>query len=210
MKTSISFLKSNFSREETIKRISETNADMIHVDIMDGKFVSNKSLSIEECVSLLKKSKKRLDIHLMVNHPIDYLEELKELNVKYFTIHVEIKEDVRTYINLIHSYGIKAGLAINPETNINILTPYLPMIDYIIVMGVHPGAGGQKLIPECVQKVKDLKQMRKSFNYKYEISLDGGVDKSNIGRLKDLDVVISGSYVCMSDDYQKQIDSLLK
>lgn len=210
MKTSISFLKSKYSLEDTIKKIGETNADYIHVDIMDGKFVPNKSISAKECVSLLKNSKKPLDIHLMVNHPIDYLEDLKSLNVKYFTIHEEIKEDKKTYINLIHSYGFKAGIAINPETSINTLTSYLPVIDYIIVMGVHPGAGGQKLISDCVKKVVDLKRLKKIFNYKYEISLDGGIDSSNIARLKDLDVAISGSFVCMSDNYQKQIDTLKK
>ena len=208
MKTSISFLKSKYDNVETIKRLCQTDTDMIHVDIMDGKFVKNKSLSVKECLELFKNCDKKLDIHLMVKYPIDYLDSLKKLNVKNFTIHVELGHDIKTYINLIHSYGIKAGLAINPKTNVRELYPYLDMIDYIIVMGVEPGAGGQQLIPETVDKVKELKQKKNAFKYKYDIALDGGINKNTIVKLRDLDVAISGSFVCMSDDYQAAIDIL--
>lgn len=210
MKTSISFLKSKYDNVETIKRLSQTNTEMIHVDIMDGKFVKNKSLSVKECIELFKDCDKKLDIHLMVKYPIDYLESLKKLNVQNFTIHVELGQDIKTYLNLIHSYGIKAGLAINPETDVKELYPYLSMIDYIIVMGVEPGAGGQQLIPETVDKVKELKQKKKAFKYKYDIALDGGINKNTIVKLRDLDVAISGSFVCMSNDYQAAIDILKK
>lgn len=208
MKTSISFLKSLSDRYSTLRKLYKTDTDYIHVDIMDGIFVSNKNLSIEECNELLKNSPKPLDIHLMVQNPIDYIEELAFLNIQNITVHVELGRSVNSYIKMIHSKGFNAGLAINPETSIEELKPYLSIVDYIIVMGVTPGAGGQPLIPETINKVTELKNIREDNGYKYEIALDGGVNKENRQLLSDLDVCICGAYVCMSEEYQNRINDL--
>lgn len=208
MKTSISFLKSRLSTEETIAEITKTDADYIHVDVMDGKFVERKVLEIPEVIRLLSKSEKVLDIHLMVEHPLEYITAFKNLNARFITIHIEIEDNIGDLIELIHSYGIRAGLAINPSTDISKLNKYLDRIDYILVMGVVPGAGGQLLIPETVDKIRALKYIREMYNYHYQLSFDGGVNGETRKLLDDLDIIVSGSYVCMSDDYQSTINTL--
>lgn len=208
MRTSISFLKSNVSREETIERITLTDADYIHVDVMDGDFVERKVLDIDEVIKLLSKSRKSLDIHLMVSHPLEYITAFKNLNAQYITIHVEINDDVDDLIRLIHSYGIRAGIAINPDTEVTKIAKYLSHIDQVLIMGVNPGYGGQELIPACVDKIKELIDMRDNYNYHYFISLDGGVNEDTRKLLDGLDIIVSGSFVCMSDNYQSKINEL--
>lgn len=208
MKTSISFLKSNVSVEETIEKIILTDADYIHVDVMDGEFVERKVLEINEVVRLLSKSRKPLDIHLMVAHPLEYISAFKNLNARYITIHAEINDNVDDLVKLIHSYGIRAGIAINPDTEVRKINKYLSYIDQVLIMGVNPGYGGQELIPECVEKIKELSDMRDNYNYHYLISLDGGVNGETRKLLDGLDIIVSGSFVCMSEDYQKRIYEL--
>lgn len=208
MKTSISFLKSKFSTEETLAEITKTDADYIHVDVMDGKFVERKVLEIPEVIRLLSKSEKVLDIHLMVEKPLEYITAFKNLNARYITIHIEIDDNIDNLIELIHSYGIRAGLALNPDTDIRKLNKYLDRIDYVLIMGVVPGAGGQSLIPSTVDKIRALNYIRDMYNYHYQIAFDGGVNGETRKLLDGLDIIISGSYVCMSDDYQATIDTL--
>lgn len=208
MKTSITFLKSNGTKAEAIALISETDTDYIHVDIMDGEFVQRTFLPITEVRELLTNSKKNLDIHLMVKHPQEYIEALSDLNVKYITIHVEIEDDIKELIKLIHSYGIGAGLAINPKTDINSLNPYLDNVEYVLIMGVTPGEGGQPLIPETIDRISYLRKIREDYNYHYKIALDGGVNGETRKLMDGLDIIVCGSYVCMSDNYQEKIDTL--
>lgn len=208
MRTSISFLKSNVSREETIERIRLTDANYIHVDVMDGDFVERKVLEIDEVIKFLSKSKKPLDIHLMVSHPLEYISAFKNLNAQYITIHAEINEDIDDLIRLIHSYGIRAGIAINPDTEVKKIAKYLSHVDQVLIMGVNPGYGGQELMPICVDKIKELIDMRDSYNYHYFISLDGGVNQDTRKLLDGLDIIVSGSFICMSDDYQLKINEL--
>ena len=208
MKTSISFLKSKFSTEETLAEITKTDADYIHVDVMDGKFVERKVLEIPEVIRLLSKSEKVLDIHLMVEKPLEYITAFKNLNARYITIHIEIDDNIDNLIELIHSYGMRAGLALNPDTDIRKLNKYLDRIDYVLIMGVVPGAGGQSLIPSTVDKIRALNYIRDMYNYHYQIAFDGGVNGETRKLLDGLDIIISGSYVCMSDDYQATIDTL--
>ena len=208
MKTSISFLKSKFSTEEKLAEITKTDADYIHVDVMDGKFVERKVLEIPEVIRLLSKSEKVLDIHLMVEKPLEYITAFKNLNARYITIHNEIDDNIDNLIELIHSYGIRAGLALNPDTDIRKLNKYLDRIDYVLIMGVVPGAGGQSLIPSTVDKIRALNYIRDMYNYHYQIAFDGGVNGETRKLLDGLDIIISGSYVCMSDDYQATIDTL--
>ena len=207
MKTTISFLKSKYSREETLERINSLDADYLHVDVMDGKFVDNFNFKPADLPEILKLSKMVLDVHLMVENPVPYIEKIKKLNVKYITTHVEL-EDKMKYIDLIHSYGIGAGLAINPETDVKKLYPYLDKIQYVIVMGVHPGQGGQKLIPETVLKIIKLQEMKKDRKLDFEICIDGGVNAETRSLVAPADVIVLGSALCMSDDYQETLDKL--
>ncbi len=144
----------------------------------------------------------------MCSHPEDYIEASRNLNVSYITIHAEIDDDLDELIEIIHSLGIKAGLAINPDTTISSIEKYLERIENVLIMGVNPGYGGQSLIPSTVDKISELKKLREDKNYHYQISLDGGVNLETRKMLDDLDIVVAGSYICESNDYQKQIDTL--
>lgn len=208
MKTSVSILKSNDTIEKCIKKVTETDTNYIHVDIMDGVFVKNTTLSINEVNNLFYDSDKPLDIHLMVESPREYIEAFKDLNVYSITIHVEIEENIEELLKMIKRYGIKAGIAINPETNLDKLDDYLSLVDLVLIMGVHPGAGGQKLIYSTTERIKKLYVKREVNNYHYEISFDGGVNNETRHLLDGLDIIVSGSYVCMSDNYQERINTL--
>ena len=168
----------------------------------------NKSLDIDEINTIFKDNNKLLDIHLMVSDPAYYINNININNINDIIIHAEIDKDINSLIDLIHSKGYKAGIAINPETNINKIYKYLGNIDIILVMGVHPGAGGQKLITSTIDKIKGLSKLRSMINYKYLLSFDGGVNDSTRPLLDGLDIIVSGSYVCMSDNYQEKITSL--
>lgn len=205
MKTAISFLKSKLTYREAIKKIEETNADFIHVDLMDGKFTENRNLEISEVLELLSDTTKPLDIHLMVVEPASYIESLAKLKPAYLTIHAEIK-DAFTYIDQIHQLGIKAGIAINPDTSVTSIKDILNKIDYVLVMGVVPGKGGQQMIYETTLKIDELVAIRENEKLNYVISFDGGVNDSTIPFVKNSDILVAGTFVCMSDDYQSKIN----
>ncbi len=207
-KISVTFLKYKKSDKETIKEIEKTDVDYIHVDVMDGKFVPNLVIPLEKTHELLGDTTKPLDVHLMVEHPYEYILEYAKLKTDIISIHIELEEDIDYLIDLIHSYGIKAGLAINSDTPLQDLYPYLSKIDYIIIMAIIPGFGGQKMITEMTKRIPILKQLREDNNYHYMIGLDGGINKETRELLDDLDVVISGSYIVLSDNLQEKIDSL--
>lgn len=209
MKTSISFLKSKYDTKETIDLLNKSNADYIHVDIMDGEFVPRVQLPIQETLDLFEdKNHLPLDIHLMVSYPLEYIEKLKVLKPEIITIHSEIETRVETYLRLIKYYNIKAGLAINPNTSVKDIESYLKYADYVLIMGVTPGYGGQSLILSTIDKIRELIEFRKKNHLSYVISFDGGVNKDTLSLLKGLDIIVSGSYVCMSDDYNETINTL--
>ena len=196
MKVAVSFLSSNYSLEETISILNKSACDYIHVDIMDGVFVNNKT-DDDAIFRVLRNVNKPLDIHLMVEHPISYIERFKELNP---TIHKEINDDIRGLLKLIRSYGIKAGVAINPMTQVREIQDILSEVDSVLVMSVNPGLGGQKFLASSIIKVGQIRSLNKNV----WINVDGGINSSNVKYL-DSDIVVSGSYVCKSDDINKQI-----
>ena len=162
MKVSVSFLSSdNIPRD--LKKLNDTDCDYIHVDIMDGIFVKNKTMPWSEMKNIYKYTDKRLDVHLMVSDPTKYIKNYSSLNTEYITIHSEIPGDITSYIRLIKSYNIKAGIAIKPNTNIRDIIPYLPYVDLILVMSVEPGEGGQEFIPSSYDKVKEIRHLLKEY-----------------------------------------------
>ena len=208
MKISVSYLSSKYSKEETIRLIEATDADYIHVDLMDGGFVPTKNFTIPEVLSLLEKHIKPLDIHLMVFDPIIYISDLAKLKPKYITFHVEATKDIVKTIEEIRKQGIGVGLSIKPNTDLYELMPYLSLVDLVLLMSVEPGAGGQEFISSSVERLKELLEYRRQNNLSFQIEMDGGINKDTIKQVADLDIVVSGSFVCKSDHYQERINEL--
>ena len=198
MKISVSILKSKIPRSKCIEEVEKTDADFIHVDFMDNTFVKRSTF------------KKDLDIHLMVNHPKEYIDAFSTLKAcKYIIIHSEINHDISELIEYIHFKGKKAGIAINPYTKVDTIKQYLENVDYCLIMGVIPGYGGQELITSTTMKIDELIKIREELSYHFEISFDGGVNGDTIKLLDGLDIAVSGSYVCMSENFQEKINSLI-
>lgn len=201
---SVSFLKSIYGREETLKKIDESIADQIHVDLMDGEYTEEKNFEIDEIINSLKEVNKPLDIHLMVNEPEKYIDKLALLHPKTITFHLNTSNKIDELINIIKDYNIEVGIAINPDEDIHLLDNYLNKIDYVLVMSVFPGKGGQMFIPNVIEKVKYLKGKN------ILVGIDGGINDESINYLKgyQIDNIISGSFVCMNEDYNSQINKL--
>lgn len=208
MKIAVSYLSSKYNKEETIRLIEETNADYLHVDLMDGGFVPTKNFTILEVVSLLKHHTKPLDIHLMVFDPIIYIHDLAKLKPKYITFHVEATKEVVKTIEEIRKYGIGVGLSIKPNTNLYELMPYLSLVDLVLIMSVEPGKGGQEFMPSSVLRLAELLKYREDNNLSFQIEMDGGINKDTIKQVANLDIAVSGSFICKSDNYQDRIDEL--
>ena len=208
MKTSISITKVKTDRKDAVNELLTTDTEYIHIDMMDGKFVNNTQLLPSEVIELVKDSTKPLDVHMMVEDPIPYIRELQDLtNINNFTIHYEIG-NTDTYIDCIHELGIKAGLAINPNTPVNSVLQFLDNIDIILIMGVYPGEGGQEMIPETAKKINELIELKNKYGLSFEIAFDGGVNDETRKLLDGLDIIVCGSYVCTSDNYQEKINTI--
>lgn len=202
IKVSTSILTCN-NRIQATEKLNKTNTDYIHIDYMDGIFVDNKEFTIEEIKTLSKISTKKLDIHIMAENPEPIIQELKDLNIEYITIHYEINKPLDKIINLIHNQGYKCGISIKPKTDPKNIVEYLEKIDLVLIMSVEPGKGGQKFIPDVLNKIKELKQNN------LIIEIDGGINDTNIEELKNIvDIVVVGSYITNSSDYNKQINNL--
>lgn len=202
IKVSTSILTCN-NRIQATEELNKTNTDYIHIDYMDGIFVDNKEFTIEEIKTLSKISTKKLDIHIMAENPEPIIQELKDLNIEYITIHYEINKPLNKIINLIHNQGYKCGISIKPKTDPKNIIEYLEKIDLVLIMSVEPGKGGQKFIPDVLNKIKELKQNN------LIIEIDGGINDTNIEELKNIvDIVVVGSYITNSSDYNKQINNL--
>lgn len=204
----MSFLKSKYNLKDTIDKINNTDAEYIHVDVMDGNFVPNISCIYNDVKDVLKNTNKMLDIHLMVDNPIKYILEYKNLLPKFITIHSEINNNIDDLIDLIKSYGIGVGLSIKPKTSVEFIEKYLDKVDNVLIMSVEPGKGGQKFMDSVVYKIDILDKIRKNKKLNYKISIDGGINKDTIDKVRNVDFVISGSYICMNEDYQSMIDGL--
>ncbi len=206
MKVSVSFIKNKYNDEKkTIDAINYTSADYIHVDIMDGKFVENKNYDINEVSLFLRENVKPLDVHLMCYDLEKYIVEYADLMPEFITFHLEATDKVDEMIDMIHSYGIKCGISIKPATRVEELLPYLDKIELVLVMSVEPGMGGQKFMPIAIDKINELRKI----NRNVIISVDGGINDETV-KLANSDMVVSGSYVCMSDNFEKNIELLRK
>lgn len=205
MDLSVSILNAK-DKKQMINILNNTDISYIHLDVMDGNFVSQKTLQVEEIIELSKVSQKKLDIHLMVSNPIEYFEKIKQLtNIEYITIHLEINKNITEILSKIKSYGYKTGLSIKPNTNINELTPYLDYVDLILLMTVEPGLGGQSFIEDSVSRLIELKKI---VNNNIKIEVDGGINNKTINKVKDANIAVVGSYISLNENPIKAIKNL--
>ena len=176
------------------------SVDYIHLDVMDGEFVPNISFGYSFIKSLRKITDKPFDTHLMMVHPNNYIKEFVEAGSDYITFHIEADCDAKETIDLIHSFNVKAGISIKPNTSVDEIKDLLPYLDMVLVMSVEPGFGGQKFMPIAIDKVKLLSELKKKNNYKYLINIDGGIKDSTAVYIKDyVDLAVSGSYILNSE-----------
>lgn len=198
-----SFLSNNDKLYE-INRLNNSNVDYIHFDVMDGKFVSNKNITVSELPKLIDNAKKKIDIHFMVNNPDKYIEKICYYNIEYITIHYEIK-NLEDYIDKIKNYGFKVGIAIKPETDIEKIYYLLDKINLVLIMSVEPGKSGQKFI-DVSDKINKLKQEIINRKLNVKISVDGGINEEVLTYVKEADILVSSSFIL--SDLDKNVDIL--
>lgn len=204
MLVSGSFLSNEISPKDAIKMLNKTDMDYLHVDIMDGKFVPEKTFTIKEVTEFSKYTNKSLDVHLMVKNPIKYIDDLSMLNTSYITFHYEAVKNHKEIIDKIKNNGLKAGISIKPNTNIKEIEGLLDELDLILVMSVEPGKSGQAFMESVIYKLKILKKLKEEKGYKYIINIDGGINNETFTKVKDyVDMVVSASYLLKGNAEQK-------
>ena len=210
MLVSASFLSSK-DIPRFLTKLNDTDINYIHVDVMDGVYVKNKTMPFREMRHISDYTSKRLDVHLMVKNPLKYISDYASLNTEYITIHKDIEDDLLTCLKEIKSYYIKTGIALKEEDEIKDIIPYLPYIDLLLIMSVTPGAGGQGFQENSILKMKEVQvlKMEYSKDFSFIVSVDGGINADTITKVNNyVDMVVSGSYLSSSTDLQEAIDTL--
>lgn len=197
MLVSTSILSSSIKPQDIVKKLDNSKCDYIHLDIMDGKFTENKTWTYSEVKKLISYSSLPLDVHLMVTNPKKYIEDYAMLNTSYLTFHFEAVKDIDDMINEIKNYGLKVGISICPDTDVEVLFPYLDKIDQVLIMSVVPGKSGQSFIESSPEKIKKLKDEIINRELKTIISVDGGINDETGLLCKEAgcDMLVSASYI---------------
>lgn len=186
---------------EQLHTLEESGIRVLHIDVMDGAFVPSISFGMPVIMSIRRNCSMLFDVHLMIQEPARYIKEFVEAGADSITVHVEACSDIQKTIRVMDRYQVRKALSINPATGVDIVLPYLDQIDMVLVMGVEPGFGGQKLIPETLEKVQELAQLRQEKGLSYQIELDGGVNRDNLGMIieKGTDIAVAGTAVFRGD-----------
>ena len=211
IKVSPSILAADFGNiERECNLIDKSDADWFHLDVMDGIFVPNISFGMPVVKAIRKMTSKPLDVHLMITEPERYIEKFIEIGSDIISFHIEATNKIEENISLIKSNNVKAGIAINPDTPIDSLIDIINKIDLVCLMGVFPGFAGQKFIKNTFDRLKELKKLIIDNNSKALIEVDGGVKADNYMELRSLgaDVLVAGSYIFNSEDYDLVIKKL--
>ena len=193
-----SILSADFSQlGSEIRKLEQGGADLIHVDVMDGHFVPNLTIGPPVIKNLRKYTKLPFDVHLMISPVHEYIENYADAGADIITIHPEATENLRESINLIKKFGKKVGVSLNPKTEIKTLIDEIDNIDLVLVMSVNPGFGGQKFMPEVLDKIKELKKLKDKNQYHFDIEVDGGINFSNSKIVLEAgaDILVSGTTV---------------
>lgn len=206
-----SLLASDFSKlGEEIKTMEDAGADIFHLDIMDGQFVPNISYGIPVVEAISQASSIPLDVHLMTLNPDQFIEDFSKMGVKMISFHIEATAHAHRTIQLIQGKGIKAGIALNPQTPIEQIRHLLPSLDFVLIMTVNPGFGGQGFIEECLQKITELSELKDEKGLTFEIEVDGGINTETAKRCADAgaSLLVSGSFLFKSEDKKETIEQL--
>ena len=208
-----SILSADFSQlGKEIKKLEDAGADMIHVDVMDGHFVPNLTIGPPVIKALKKNSLLPFDVHLMISPVHKYIDSYANAGADIITIHPEATNDLLESINKIKEFNKKVGISLNPETKIEIVEELLDQIDLILIMSVNPGFGGQKFMPEVLNKVKKLDEIRKNLKMNFVIEIDGGInfENSKLAIESGVDILVSGTTIFKNNngDIKKNIDLL--
>lgn len=198
-----SILAADFANlQAEVEMLNTSQADWIHIDIMDGRFVPNISFGIPVTEAINRHARKPLDVHLMIVEPEKYLQAFRDAGAEVLTVHYEACNHLHRTIQQIKDLGCKAGVALNPHTPVNLLKDIIADIDLVCLMSVNPGFGGQKFIERTYQKVRDLKQLIEQNNSNAIIEIDGGVSAENAAKLVECgaDVLVAGSFVFKSEN----------
>ena len=211
IKVAPSLLAADFSDLKTeVEKVEKAGAEWLHLDVMDGAFVPNISFGPCVIASLRGISQMFFDAHLMINEPIRYLEDYKKAGADGITVHYEACSDVAATLKAIRALGLKTGLSVKPDTPVSEIEQLLPLCDNVLIMTVYPGFGGQKLIPETVGKIAEVKALRERYGLEFEIQADGGISASNVAPLIEggLTVAVAGSAVFRAEDPAAAVEAI--
>lgn len=211
VKIAPSILSADFSKLGVdVKEIEKYGADLVHIDVMDGNFVPNISFGFPIIKSIRKLTKLPFDVHLMIDNPSKYVEEFVKCGADIITVHYESDKHIDRTINYIKSFGVKAGIALNPGTPVSLIKDLIPIVDMVLIMSVNPGFGGQKYIEYCSNKIKEVKEIADIVNKELMIQVDGGVNSDNIGKVAECgaNVVVAGSAVFKNGEIENNIKIL--
>ena len=208
-----SILSADFANlERDIKELESIGVDIFHIDVMDGNFVPNISFGFPIIESIRPKTDKVFDCHLMIANPENYVEQFCKVGCDMVSFHIEATNHADRVIQVIKNNGKKAGIVLNPQTSIDSIKYLLPKLDYVLIMTVNPGFGGQKFIPEMLEKIEELAKLREEKNYNFLIEVDGGIniETSKACRDKGADLLVCGSFLFGASDKEKTLGELLK
>lgn len=208
-----SILSADFAHlAEQVRCASAGGATVIHVDIMDGHFVPNITIGPPVVKSLRKATDLPLDCHLMIEHPDQYIPDFAEAGADMISVHQEATRHLNRTLHLIRSHDVSPGVVINPATPVETLTEVLDIVDYVLVMSVNPGFGGQKFIPAAVHKIRRLAELRAQRGLNYRIEVDGGIDLNTVGKVvrAGAEILVAGNAVFGQGDPKSNAQNLLK